>query len=604
MAGRPRAQGGHPGLGERSAARLAERERIGRRAAALVRPGGTAMVESGSTTLQFARFLACRGTRCMVVTNSLPVAMTPGHAGGDVILRPGDDRPDEAAAIGTAAVDVLDRHHADRCMIGASGLALGGPCEAVRGFAAIKRAMIRRSAATHLLIDGDRFGRPGVATLAGMSALAFIVVESWPEIAAALDPANVEIVTADRRGGHRPAPYGIGPHGGADDRNDNRILYGAAVAALLVLAGPAAAQDGPRGDLDDRVCERDGNLIADIPEDPDQLIDPDTLIFAHAPVEDPAVFQTAWADVLTRLEDATGEDVAVFPVQSNAAQIAAMRSGLRQIAGFNPGSNPAAVTCAGFRLVTIMATGYGGLGHEKEIVTHPGSGVAVIQDIRGGEARLCLAHVELGLQGALGQPEGRSRHGSRARRRAGLLGQARHLDPRRGQSQRSRGRRRKLRARVDAGPRGDCRGPDRDDPEVPDLPDNGRPGGPEPRARTAEPQRPLRLRVGGDEPAGGGRAERRCMVHPDHRPGAQESHPQARRGQRCQRRVPVTTSTVRRGPSWAAPPPSRRHDRGRRPARDLTGDRLTTIHGEEGWAATIRKVDDDETPTPDFEAAE
>ena len=194
-----RAHGRYPGLDERSAARLAERERIGRRAAAMVSPGETVMVDSGSTTLQFARFLAYRATPCTVLTNSLPVAMTLGHAEADVILCPGDYLPDEAATIGTDAVDFLDRHHADRCVIGASGLTADGPSEAVRGFAAVKRAMIRRSEAAHLVIDREKFGRPGLSTVAPLSDLASVVVDARPAraLADALRNAQVEMLMAE-----------------------------------------------------------------------------------------------------------------------------------------------------------------------------------------------------------------------------------------------------------------------------------------------------------------------------------------------------------------------------------------------------------------------
>ena len=163
------------------------------------------------------------------------------------------------------------------------------------------------------------------------------------------------------------------------------LLCAAAVAALSFAAMPAAAQDCPRGDLDDRYCDADGDLIADIPTDAADQIDPDTLIFAYTPVEDPAVYETAWADFLAHLEEATGKDVMFFPVQNNAAQIEAMRSGRLHIAGFNTGSNPLAVNCAGFRPFTIMAGEDGSFGYEMEILTHPDSGISGVEDIKGGQ---------------------------------------------------------------------------------------------------------------------------------------------------------------------------------------------------------------------------
>jgi len=161
-------------------------------------------------------------------------------------------------------------------------------------------------------------------------------------------------------------------------------LTGASLFACLAFAaGPAMAAECPRGDLDARFCDVDGDLLADQPTDPSKWLDPDTLIFAYTPVEDPAVYKTAWSDFITHLEKETGKKVTFFPVQSNAAEIEAMRSGRLHIAGFNTGSNPLAVNCAGFRPFTIMASLDGNFGYEMEIITHPGSGITKVEDIKG-----------------------------------------------------------------------------------------------------------------------------------------------------------------------------------------------------------------------------
>ncbi|MHA1523530.1 MAG: phosphate/phosphite/phosphonate ABC transporter substrate-binding protein [Alphaproteobacteria bacterium] len=143
------------------------------------------------------------------------------------------------------------------------------------------------------------------------------------------------------------------------------------------------AQDCPRGDLDKRYCDADGDLIADVPTDSSKWVDPDTLVFAYTPVEDPAVYKEAWSDFITHMESVVGKKVQFFPVQSNAAEIEAMRSGRLHIAGFNTGSNPLAVNCAGFRPFTIMARKDGSYGYEMEILTYPGSGIEKVEDIKG-----------------------------------------------------------------------------------------------------------------------------------------------------------------------------------------------------------------------------
>ena len=162
-----------------------------------------------------------------------------------------------------------------------------------------------------------------------------------------------------------------------------KTSYLAILAAATSMVAGAAQADCERGTLDAMYCDTDGDLIADIPTDASKQVDPSTLVFAYTPVEDPAVYKEAWADFLTYLEEKTGKKVAFFPVQSNAAQIEAMRSGRLHIAGFNTGSNPLAVNCAGFRPFTIMAGADGSFGYEMEILTYPGSGIDAVEDIKG-----------------------------------------------------------------------------------------------------------------------------------------------------------------------------------------------------------------------------
>ncbi len=193
-------QGQYPSFEERSVARVEEREKIGREASMLVRPGDTIMIDSGSTTLQLARFLAFANTPCTVVTNSLTAAMTLGQSdAAEVILCPGDYMASEAAVVGTDAIEFIERHSVDRCLIGASGLSEAGPSETVRGFAAIKRAMLRQSKHAHLLIDCEKFGQNGLAKVGTLSDIASVVVDRAPtgELALALMEGRVEVKVAE-----------------------------------------------------------------------------------------------------------------------------------------------------------------------------------------------------------------------------------------------------------------------------------------------------------------------------------------------------------------------------------------------------------------------
>ena len=159
-------------------------------------------------------------------------------------------------------------------------------------------------------------------------------------------------------------------------------MFSVVAAAAVTLSLSVAAN--AEFTLDPRYSDADGDLIADIPEAGEQQ-DPGTLIFAYTPVEDPAVYAEVWSEFLDHMSEVTGKKVQFFPVQSNAAQIEAMRAGRLHIAGFNTGSNPLAVACAGYRPFTMMAGEDGSYGYEMEIITYPDSGIEEVEDIKGGK---------------------------------------------------------------------------------------------------------------------------------------------------------------------------------------------------------------------------
>ena len=162
-----------------------------------------------------------------------------------------------------------------------------------------------------------------------------------------------------------------------------RLAAVVAGVAVLAAATTAAAQDCPRGTLDKRFCDRDGDLVADPPADAKRFVDPATLVFAYTPVEDPEVYRSVWDGFIQHMTKVTGKKVVFFAVQSNAAQIEAMRAGRLHIAGFNTGSNPLAVNCAGMVPFAMMASKDGSYGYEMEIITHVDSGIVKPADLKG-----------------------------------------------------------------------------------------------------------------------------------------------------------------------------------------------------------------------------
>lgn len=154
-------------------------------------------------------------------------------------------------------------------------------------------------------------------------------------------------------------------------------------AATFVWPGAAAAADCPRGALDKQYCDWNGDLVADLPLDEKQWVNPDTIIFSYTPVEDPAVYAKVWDGFIKHMAEVTGKKVVFFPVQSNAAQLEAMRSGRLHVAGFNTGSNPLGVACAGFVPFAMMAAKDGSFGYEMEIIVAAESKIQAPADLKG-----------------------------------------------------------------------------------------------------------------------------------------------------------------------------------------------------------------------------
>ena len=103
-------------------------------------------------------------------------------------------------------------------------------------------------------------------------------------------------------------------------------------------------------------CDDNSDLVADTPKDPKKLKTPNTLVFTYTPVEDPAVYEKVFKPFTDYLAKCTGKRVVFYQVQSNAAEIEAMRSGRLHVGGFSTGPTAFAVNLAG--AVPFAVKGY------------------------------------------------------------------------------------------------------------------------------------------------------------------------------------------------------------------------------------------------------
>jgi phosphonate transport system substrate-binding protein len=155
--------------------------------------------------------------------------------------------------------------------------------------------------------------------------------------------------------------------------------------AACALTAPAFAQDvcANRGQLDPMYCDADNDLVADAPSDPAKQKDPQTIIFAYSPVENPAVYQAVYQPLMNHLSTCIGRKVVNFPVQNYAAQIEAMRSGRLHIALYPTGAVGFAVNLAGAVPFAVNGSERGVSGYKVQAIVKADSPFKSLADLKG-----------------------------------------------------------------------------------------------------------------------------------------------------------------------------------------------------------------------------
>jgi len=154
----------------------AEKIAIGERAAALVSPGTTIILDSGTTTLCMARALR-RVYGLVVVTTAVTNAMElVGNKDTTVVMTGGVIRPITFGASGALAAATLKELHVDQAFIAMHSVSVRGGLT-YPSFEEVdaKRAMIEAATEVILLADHSKFGREALVRVAPITAVHRIV---------------------------------------------------------------------------------------------------------------------------------------------------------------------------------------------------------------------------------------------------------------------------------------------------------------------------------------------------------------------------------------------------------------------------------------------
>lgn len=183
-----------PAWDERFNVMTKEREYIASQAIQLIQPREVVMIDGGATTLRFAHRLAAERNEVTVITNSFTIAVAvANNPTMKAICCPGVYDSHDGCVVGPDAISFLSRFHANRVVIGASGITSEGPNEAHPGIAAVKRAMLDRGQERVLLLDHTKFDRPNLEIICPLTGIDRLVSNRLPsrELIAALRRAHV-----------------------------------------------------------------------------------------------------------------------------------------------------------------------------------------------------------------------------------------------------------------------------------------------------------------------------------------------------------------------------------------------------------------------------
>lgn len=173
-------------------------------------------------------------------------------------------------------------------------------------------------------------------------------------------------------------------------KTSRAFAFASVFAGLFLAQGAANAQDNcpNRGDLDTMYCDADNDLVADTPTDPSKLRNPSTLVFTYTPVEDPAVYADIFSPFTKHLSECVDRKVVFYQVQSNAAEIEAMRSGRLHVGGFSTGPTNFAVNLAGAVPFAVKGDADGYQGYHLILIVRKDSPFQSMADLKGKK----LAH--------------------------------------------------------------------------------------------------------------------------------------------------------------------------------------------------------------------
>jgi DeoR family transcriptional regulator, aga operon transcriptional repressor len=159
--------------------RALEKESIGRAAAALVKPGESIILDSGTTTAQIARFLADREDIIVVTNDAEVLAQLMTKEKIQIVVLGGALRRKNMAFYGAQTEAALEGLHVDKLFLGVDGIDLRkGITTHYESEAILNRKMAKVAHQVIAVTDSSKFGRACLHKIIGVEDVDLLITDA------------------------------------------------------------------------------------------------------------------------------------------------------------------------------------------------------------------------------------------------------------------------------------------------------------------------------------------------------------------------------------------------------------------------------------------
>lgn len=162
-----------PTMIEKASKNIAEKKRIAKYAASLVKDGDYIYLDAGTTTFEMLPFL--QGKACYVVTNSVDHAVKSVNLGLTTIIIGGEIREKTKATVSHSSVEQIKQYYFDKAFMGTNGIHPKYGYTTVDTYEALtKRVAMNQAQTVYVLADFEKFDKVNFSKIAAIDSATII----------------------------------------------------------------------------------------------------------------------------------------------------------------------------------------------------------------------------------------------------------------------------------------------------------------------------------------------------------------------------------------------------------------------------------------------